>query len=84
MLWLALACQGQPSPGQLIETEDAAEALEIAAAIDDPIARGAAVNAWIRDHKRTLHEDEGLALCALLKQPEQGVCHRRLQSAHQQ
>ncbi len=82
MLLLVLACQSQPSAVPRIETDDPTRALEQAEAIEDPIARGAAVNGWIREHKSTLHTDDGLALCALLQQPEEGVCRRNLQSAH--
>ena len=50
--------------------------------INDPMIRGAAVSAWVRDHNTEITQKQGMELCALLDGRDRFYCVRRLSSPH--
>jgi hypothetical protein len=50
--------------------------------ITDPLIRGAAVSAWVRDHNTEVTQKQGMELCALLDGRDRFYCVRRLSSPH--
>ena len=50
--------------------------------IQDPMIRGAAVSAWVRDHNHEITQKQGKALCELLDGRDKFYCIRRLSSPH--
>ena len=53
-----------------------------AKAIQDPMIRGAAVSAWVRDHNNEITQKQGMTLCELLDGRDKFYCVRRLSSPH--
>ena len=63
----------------------AEQALTLAAAITDPIIRGAGIIHWVETHKSAIDEATGFGLCALLPMnTERSACERRFSAAHLQ
>lgn len=81
MLLLVWACTQAPED-PLRATSDPGTALVLARQIEDPLLRGSAVNRWVNEHKGQTPRRDLLALCEVLDHPEQGVCRRRVESAH--
>ena len=50
--------------------------------ISDPLIRGAAVSAWVRDHNTEITQKQGMSLCEILDGRDRGYCARRLSSPH--
>lgn len=57
---------------------------ELAAQIQDPVIRSAAVDTWLRDHRGALEDRDGVALCELLEPAAYGRCRRWFSAAHLQ
>ncbi|MEC7985879.1 MAG: hypothetical protein VX278_11995 [Myxococcota bacterium] len=53
-----------------------------AKSINDPMIRGAAVSAWVRDHNTEITQKQGMELCELLDGRDRFYCVRRLSSPH--
>ncbi len=51
-------------------------------ALQDPIARGAAVFGWLDANPNTLTPAQGQQLCALLQDENKRICERRQASSH--
>lgn len=58
------------------------QVIQIAATIDDPVMRGAAVFTWVNTHNRELDPKAAEPLCALLEGRERASCSRKLSSVH--
>jgi len=68
-----------------ISTKTSAELpqlIEVAQKISDPLIRGAAVSAWVRDHSTEITQKQGMKLCELLDGRDRFYCMRRLSSPH--
>jgi len=63
-------------PTRWLEVEAAA------AAIEDPIRRGAALFSWIRAHQAELPQEAAAPLCGALSAGEEKACLRRFQASH--
>lgn len=59
-----------------------AEARALAATVQDPLVRDAALLRWIAGHRKGLARADAQALCAALSPEEQGPCARRADAPH--
>ena len=66
----------------LIPSTKLDELISKAKNIHDPMIRGAAVSAWVRDHNTEITQKQGMELCALLDGRDRFYCVRRLSSPH--
>ena len=66
----------------LIPSTKMQELISKAKSINDPMIRGAAVSAWVRDHNTEITQKQGMELCALLDGRDRFYCVRRLSSPH--
>ena len=65
-----------------MSSAEIARLMEQAKKITDPLIRGAAVSAWVRDHNTEITQKQGMELCALLDGRDRFYCVRRLSSPH--
>lgn len=52
------------------------------AAISDPIVRGAAIDAWMREHGQAIPRERAHTVCELLEREARRVCVKRIDAAH--
>ena len=65
-----------------ISSTELPKLIEQAKKIEDPLIRGAAVSAWVRDHNDEITQKQGMDLCELLDGRDRFYCMRRLSSPH--
>ena len=65
-----------------MSSSEISKLMEQAKKITDPLIRGAAVSAWVRDHNTEITQKQGMELCALLDGRDRFYCVRRLSSPH--
>ncbi len=67
---------------QALGADDVGRVRVLAGTIEDSVVRSAAVDSWLRDHRATLTNEDGLALCDLLEPAAWGRCRRWFFAAH--
>jgi hypothetical protein len=95
IVWvLGLACRSKDCLSQTGLDRDAclndaihaanapADVLKLAASIQDPLVRDAALLRWVVDHRTTIAPDDGRALCAAVSERGRDTCQRRVSTPH--
>lgn len=67
---------------RVLAAERAADARALAATVQDPLVRDAALLRWIAAHRKGLPRVDAEAVCAALSSAEQGPCNRRIDAPH--